>query len=62
MTKGVDYIVREVKTAFLADFTCCVCKKTKLASIGKLWDIGNGEYEFICNACEQEILEDAGYD
>ena len=62
MTDETDFITRKVRTAFLADFICCNCGESKLSISGKLWDVGNGEYEFICDSCEQEILEDAGLD
>ena len=62
MTDETDFITRKVKTAFLADFICCNCGQFKLSISGKLWDMGAGQYEFICNDCEKEILEESEVD
>lgn len=41
-------------------FICAVCGHTTPKGRGSLWDMTQGQYEFICNKCLKDILIEAG--
>lgn len=41
-------------------FICAVCGHTTPKGRGSLWDMTQGQYEFICNKCLKDIMLEAG--
>lgn len=53
------FIVRKIRITTLNPMRCAVCLKNDYSGMGKLWDNGAGQYEYICPDCEKQLLEDA---
>lgn len=58
------FVTHKIKCAFLEPLTCVICgsKMYGRGECGKLWDLGAGNYEFICQSCEMKILEESEVD